>query len=483
MNEFSHSPLLNQIYLNSKKTPEKIALICGDVQVSYSLLMEMIFDTAYFLNEQGIRKGDYVALSAQKEIGFIYVYFASHILGAINVIVDSESNPEKLKYILDLVNPKIVFGFNWEKCVSFQYKDIKRVGKREIDNNFSKDDVAEIVFTTGTTGKPKGVQLTHYNIFSSANNINSFIGNIENDVEILGLPLCHSFGLGRLRCTLVKGGTMILLGSFANIKVFFQAIEKYNVTGFGLVPSVWAYIRKFSGMRISKYSNQFHYIEIGSAAMPIESKKELCEIFPNTRICMHYGLTEASRSSFLEFHSDYDRLSSIGKPVCECVEIKVFDDAGVEIPSGETGELCIKGNMVMKSYYLPADNIHAFWGEYFRTGDLGYKDNNGYFYLVSRKKEIINVGGKKVSPVEVENAICALGVQDCACVGISDPNGILGEVVKAYIQRDGCSISFSEIKQSLEEKLEPYKIPVEYEWIEEIPKTSSGKKQRLYLKK
>ena len=301
-------------------------------------------------------------------------------------------------------------------------------------------------------------------------------------MEVLGLPLCHSFGLGRLRCTLIKGATMVLVGSFANLKLFFNAMDEFHATGFGMVPAVWAYIRKFSGTRISKFAGQLKYIEIGSAAMPIDSKKELCELFPNTRICMHYGLTEASRSAFMEFHENMDRLNTIGKPVSAKVDIRIFDENGKMLPDGEQGEICVKGNMVTKSYYRPEENANAFFGDYFRTGDVDYRDTDGNFYLAGRRKELINVGGKKVSPQEVEDAVCSLGVEDCICVGMEDPNGILGEVPKVYIVRNGTDMPFDEIRRKLVPLLEDYKIPAAFDWIDEIPKTSSGKKQRLSLR-
>ena len=485
MMNIDHSPLLSAIKNNAKRNPDKLAVcVCGGEGVSYSQLLTNIERTAAYLHSNNLRTGDCIAISAQKDLEFIYVYFAAHALGVINIVVDAESNRQKLDYILDLMEPRLAFGFECTQCRCISYKEINYDCPEVSEvTNLTKDDVADLIFTTGTTGAPKGVQLSHFNIFSSADNINQFIGNTENEIEVLGLPLCHSFGLGRLRCTLIKGATMVLVGNFANLKVFFNAIEQYQATGFGMVPAVWAYIRKFSGTRISKYASQIKYIEIGSAAMPLSSKEELCDLFPNTRICMHYGLTEASRSTFMEFHECRDRLSSIGKPVCDKVDVRVFGEDGKELADGETGELCVKGNMVMKGYCQKDADKDAWFGKYFRTGDCGYRDSEGWLYLISRKKEIINVGGKKVSPVEVEDAICMMdGVEDCICIGVADPDGVLGEVVKCYVQREGCSLSIEEIRHGLEGKLESYKIPAIWEWIDVIPKTSSGKKQRLQLK-
>ena len=178
------------------------------------------------------------------------------MIGAVNVVLDPEANEKRLEYIRSLTKPKMVID-------SLEMVD----GTNPIPiDGLSQNDIADIVFTTGTTGVAKGVCLSHFNIFSSANNINGFIGNGSEEIEILALPLCHSFGLGRLRCTLLKGATLVVLPSFANVKAFFAAIEKYHATGFGMVPAVWAYIRKFSGIRIAKYAPQIKYIEIGSAA-------------------------------------------------------------------------------------------------------------------------------------------------------------------------------------------------------------------------
>lgn len=482
-NRFSHSLLLQALVRHVEERPDKIAIVAGAQEVTYAELLRNAERGATYIGSLGITTGDRIVLSAHKDIRFVYLYLGAQMLGVVNVIVDAASNEERLQYIEDATQPKCCFGYQ-STCfpsVLFDDIDFTTICGNAPSVELKPDDTAEILFTTGTTGNPKGVCLSYANICGAAQNINDYIRNTVDDVEILGLPICHSFGLGRLRCNLLTGATIILLGNFANVRQFFKAIEQYHATGFGVVPAAWAYIRKISGRRMEKYAQQIRYIEIGSAAMPMETKRELLEMFPYTRICMHYGLTEASRNCFVEFH-DQAHLDSIGQPVCDKVDVRIFDANGSLVDDGQTGELCVKGNMVMKCYLREEDTRLAFFGEYFRTGDTGYKSADGYLYLLGREKELINVGGKKVSPMEVEDVICSLGVGDCVCVPIKDPQGIMGEVVKCYVLRGSTQLCFEQITEALKERLEPYKRPVCFEWIDEIPMTASGKKQRINLK-
>jgi len=482
---YEHSPLLKAVMLNTEKYSGKTAIIMNGQEVSYGELGTNIRKAANVLKNMGLRAGDRIILSAHKEVEYVYLYFGAHIIGVTNVIVDADSHEERLRYMEDKIQPACCFGYKSKRFRSNLFNELNLAGAEQLsttDGQLSSSDIAEILFTTGTTGAPKGVCLSYNNIYASASNINGFIGNGADDIELLCLPICHSFGLGRIRCALVKGATIVILDNFANIRAFINALEQYNITGFGVVPAAWAYIRKMSGTRIAKYAGQIRYIEIGSAAMPLDTKKEMLEMFPNTRICMHYGLTEASRNCFQEFH-DVEHLSSIGKPVCDKVDVKIFDENGKESATSEKGEICVKGNMVMSRYMEESDTVNAFFGDYFRTGDCGYKDRNGNIYLLGREKEMINVGGKKVSPMEVEDAIMALGVGDCVCVPMKDEQGIMGELVFCYILKGSTSLTFEEIAEKLSGKLEYHKLPVAYDWIDNIPVTASGKKQRLQIRK
>lgn len=466
--------------------PDKPAVKSGKKSATYLQLCQRVLGARdYFVNQLMLNAGDTIVLAAGKQIEFVYAYFGAHLAGLKVVPVDPATNPDRMAFIIKQTGASLLVGFDGIE------NNIRTIGLKEFEelaSGFSVpsfpdgNQIADILFTTGTTGKPKGVTLTYDNEAAAARNINEFIGNTGKDIELLALPVSHSFGLGRVRCSLYQGATLILLGSFANVKKLYRTIEEENVTGFTMVPASWRYLKKLTGNKLGDFRYQLRYIEMGSAFFSKEEKDELAGILPDTRVCMHYGLTEASRSTFMEFHQDASHMDSVGK-ASPHTEIKILDENGVECEAGNEGEICIKGEHVTHGYLdLPVGD--SFFGDYFRTGDWGYKTEDGYVYLISRKKELINVGGKKVSPIEVEEQLLKIpGVEDCACIGVPDDNEVLGEVVKAFIVKEkGSEITFADIDEQLTGKLESYKIPVCYEWIDDIPKTQNGKIQRGLLK-
>lgn len=469
-----------------QQTPDKVALISGDTEVTYVQMWRNCLKAAYKLrNTYHLKKGDRVVLSAAGNIEFAYVYFGVHLAGGICVPVDPDTNQTRFSHIEAATSPACVIGtlHNVDKK-TIDFAEVTDCGLIAEYTAPALTDISDILFTTGTTGAPKGVALSYLNIAAAARNINEYIGNTAEDVELLALPVSHSFGLGRLRCSLSKGATVVMLGTFANVKKFFGEMKRCNVTIFGMVPASWGFLKKMSGKYIGRFADQLRFIEIGSSFMPIEDKQLLMDLLPNTRICMHYGSTEASRSAFMEFHSYKENLMTAGH-ASPHTEIRIFSSEGHQLPLGEEGEVCVKGEHVTCSYWneSPERFVSDFYDGYFRTGDCATMDEDGNIYLKSRIKEMINVGGKKVAPMEVEDILNTIpGIKESACIGIPDPGVVLGEVVKAFVVADG-SLTDEEIMEQLRSQLEVYKLPVEIERINEIPKTSSGKIQRLKLKK
>ena len=477
-----------QIYQNSVKIPEHVALIAGEQQVTYARMWERCLLVATNVRKKyNLKQGDRIIMAATANIDFIYAYFGIHMAGGVCVPIDPDTNQTRFEFIFQATNPVCTMG------VLHKVKDYSVIPFNDLLTESDKLDeyqtpdseqIADVLFTTGTTGAPKGVALNYRNLTAAALNINTFIKNTADDVELLALPVSHSFGLGRVRCVLSKGGSLVLLGTFASMKKFFGQMEQFQCTGFGMVPAGWGYIKKMSGRKIGQFADQLKYIEIGSSFMSVEDKKLLCELLPNTRICMHYGLTEASRLAFMEFHSEHDKLETAGT-ASPNVEVAIFDNEGKRLPAGGEGEVCVKGEHVTCSYWNETSDRfqNDFYDGYFRTGDCGFLDEQGYIHLKSRIKEMINVGGKKVSPMEVEDILNTIpGIIESACVSMPDPEGVLGELVKAFIVCNDDSLTDAVILEALRPKLEVYKLPAVIERIAEIPKTASGKIQRLKLK-
>ena len=474
-----------QILDHVQSTPDKVALIAGETEVTYRQMWDRCLTAAAALkNKYNLQKGDRVIISAAGNIEFVYAYFGIHIAGGICVPIDPDTNRTRFDYIAKSTRPVCVIGTLHNVLQeTVPFADVTEGDEQAEYQVPESGQVADILFTTGTTGAPKGVALSYANLAAAANNINTFIRNTKDDVELLALPVSHSGGLGRMRCSLSMGATVVMLGTFANVKRFFGEMKRCHATMFAMVPASWGFLKKMSGKYIGKFAEQLKFIEIGSSFMPVEEKQFLMDMLPNTRICMHYGSTEASRSAFMEFHACKDNLTTAGHASPNC-EIKIFSSAGKPMPAGEAGEVCVKGEHVTCSYWNePPERFAAdFYDGYFRTGDCATMDTDGNIYLKSRIKEMINVGGKKVAPMEVEDILNTIpGIKESACVGIPDPGIVLGEVVKAFIVADE-SLTDEEIMRQLRPQLEVYKLPVEIERISEIPKTSSGKIQRLKLK-
>ncbi len=320
--------------------------------------------------------------------------------------------------------------------------------------------------------------LTHRNIAQAAININAFVGTRGDDCEVMPLPLCHSFGLGRLRVMALAGHCLLLMPGMRNPAAVLQQVLHAKATGLALVPAGFDLILRMTRDRFGDARGHLRYVEIGSAAMPLTTRMRLAELLPDTRLCHHYGLTEASRAAFLEYHADREHLSSIGRPSPN-VEMAVRDDEGNDLPDGEQGQIVVRGRMVMRRYWKQPELTHSVLRDgWLSTGDRGWRDAGGYYHLTGRTADVVNVGGRKVSPEEIEEVLDAHpAVVESACAGVADPQGIVGECIKALV------VLRSEVRDEqlidwLRQRLEEYKIPRIWQRVERIARTESGKIQR-----
>lgn len=452
-------------------TPEKVVIQDKDRAITSSVFLSDIYNAASGLRAKGVLSESNVILHASTSYAFICCYFAIHYLGARCVVVDSDSELSFLQFIEDKVQPCCIISSPEALLLPANRNNGGECQARS-------SSVADVIFTSGATGEPKGVALSHQQIFDSTINIIDKVGNGGADSELLLMPLSHSFGLGRMRSALFAGTVVVVGYPLNRIKQVFEAITKHNITGFGIVPAAWEFIIVMSRDLISKYSSQLKYIELGSACFSIENKQMMRNWFPETNLLLHYGLTEVSRALFSRIHLDPDESSGL---LGAGADVRILDEYSRVVESGVEGEIALRSDWMFSEYFdNPELTKTSFTDGFFRTGDLGVIKGE-YLYLRGRLKEVINVGGKKVNPNDVELVLKSMElISDCACVSYADP--LMGEVVKAFIVFSENGVySDQEIKNYLQDKLPNHMRPQYYDAIEFIPRTSNGKIQRSKL--
>jgi long-chain acyl-CoA synthetase len=481
--------ILDHLFGAERATPAKAAVIRDEVVLSYQALADRVRSSAAGMVAMGVRPGDRVALAAASTPEFVAAYLGVQLAGGVVVPVAPRALPELVGQICTLAEPTLVVGLPTSMGSTVSYGDLLAAPGTAVPATppagIGPESPADLLFTTGSTGRPKGVLLSHRAIETAARHISEFLGQNGDDVEVLPLPLAHSFGLGRVRCCLYRGSTLVLVEGTSVFADAMRAIRRHGATGYSSVPSGYSALFQSQGDVLGEFSGQLRYLEIGSAPMSLEHKQRLMRLLPDTRICMHYGLTEASRSAFIEFHESRDRLDSIGRP-SPGVEIQIVDERGVPLPAGVEGQIAIRSDATMIGYWKAEDETRRCLVDgLLVSGDRGHCDADGYLYLSGRQMELINVGGRKVAPAEIEAILGQYpAIADCACVGMPDPAGITGQVVKALVvARDAAARPTNQdLARHLRGRIEPYKMPRAFEWVDAIPRSESGKILRKRLR-
>tara|TARA_B110000858_G_scaffold165465_1_gene192119 strand:- start:4794 stop:6227 length:1434 start_codon:yes stop_codon:yes gene_type:complete len=468
--------ILEKIFSHAICDPFQIAISQKEETKSYAVLSTDIKLTASKLISKGVDKQQCVMVSASNDYCFICCYFAIHLIGAKVIIFAPDIDIQHKNSIRKTTKPSLLI----DNCSSFSRNiaDYDEYASNQICNH----SISDIMFTSGTTGKAKGVPLTHNQILGSTKHIIKAVKNTNADTELLLMPLSHSFGMGRMRTTLFAGGTLILGYRLQRLKSIFKAMELHNVTGLGLVPSAWKFITNISGNFITKYATQLKYIELGSAHLTLEEKSELTLWFPDTHLVMHYGLTEVSRALYTNLHIDDHRATGL---ICNDSEVKIINENQEFLNDNETGEILLKAPWMLDEYYNNHKlNEKNFLNGYIKTGDQGYLNGN-YLFLTGRILEMINVGGKKVSPYYIEQIINNFDfVKESACVGL--PDKVSGELVHAFIVLNP-NINIEEkaatdqLEKNISSMLQVYMRPSSYNYLGSLPKTPTGKIQRMKL--
>jgi len=492
---------------NYKQRPYQIAIVYNNNTYSYTDIWVDAKKLAYWFDvnlESHARMGIILDNSYEAILAIYGIVLSNRIC----VPIDTDMHEGNIRYIIDdasisliltsskyldkveKVNKKNKFKIILADSYKYgmKYNSIERIIQNINTDHFkesvkaSDSSIAFILYTTGTTGPKKGVMLSHGNLLAATRNINKFMRIGPWAVESLPMRLSHSFGFARLRCVFDVGGTVILENGLLRPERLLSNMLYYEANAISSVPAGFAIIFDYYKDMFEKIGSQIKYIEIGSAFMRKNHKDMLIELCPDARICMHYGLTEASRTTFIEFHSEKGKLHTVGKPTPN-VEIRIIDNDGNTLSVNETGEILVKGGMVMQGYWnkkkMTNKSLTSGW---LHTSDIGMIDTDGYLHLLGRNKEIINIGGLKVAPGEVEEILLKYdGIAEVAVVGMKSSDDISYEMIKAFIVTDDDKLSIKDLEKFCLENMESYKLPTKFEIVESLPKTASGKIQRHLL--
>jgi long-chain acyl-CoA synthetase len=346
-----------------------------------------------------------------------------------------------------------------------------------------KEDLADIIFTSATTGKPKGVMLTHKNLWGiRKNRINRFSINGDT-VWLIATPLNHVGSIGVVNSALSTGGTIVLIDGANSLSAVYNAIKNNNVTLSVFPPSAIHIFFKLTHDNIFPLLGSLKMLGVDSALVPLAMRKKLIESLHNTEVFTGFGMTEASHSISINL-SKGKKIESVGKAL-PGVEAKIVAGSDTIESNGlKYGRLAIRGDMVMKGYWKDeARTKEALVDGWFITNDLVHIDNEGYIFLFGRVDDVINIGGKKTSPAELEDAVNSYDdILESCCIAVPDPLGVLGQVPVVFITvKDKTRYSEKHLSEYLKSRMESYKIPHKIILIDEIPKNAMGKFLRKEL--
>ena len=454
------------IYQHSISRADKIAIIAPDMTVNYKDFWHIINVTAQKLIEKGLKEGQRVILEASHSVEFMTVCYAVHLAGGVHVPVENGAPAERVEEITKEIEPSMVItGEHPLEYFGLTLNDLFDLPQAEL--GFPREEMLqEILFTTGTTGKSKGVMITHYGQMNMCVSQNAVVDFSIDNVWLIPTPMNHAAGLRKTHMSMVRGSQVVLMNGFTNLKQFFANIRDYGVTSIYLPPAGVHYILMLASKELAKYDEQLDFLYSSSAALPGGDKEKLISVLPTVRKFDAYGGSEVGAVCYIDYNANRDNTKCVGKPN-PGVEVFIVDEDynRIEATEDNPGIIAIRSNTVTAGYWNePEITANTIIDGVIYMTDLGYLEN-GYLYLVGRRDDVINVGGLKIAPTEVEDVVLRHEtVDECVCIPYEDKR--FGRVVKLLVKvKGGC-------------ELEDYKVPKFIEAVDEIPRTFNGKIDR-----
>lgn len=487
---------------------DRIALIAGETRRTFAGLDRDSTAVARALQDQGVGRGDRVAVMLDNSVEYAAALFGIAKAGAVYVPVNTSTKPDKLAYVLNDCGVRALFAPTalartvlpalagspavqhvfWvgagvpDDAPGVAYDDaLARGGAPLAPTGTIDQDLAAIAYTSGTTGRPKGVMLTHANLVSTTRAIAKYLGNTPDDVVMCVLPLTFGYGLSQVLTGALIGFTVVLERSFTFPRDTLARMVQHRITGLPGVPTFFSTLLGMETLAGADLS-ALRYITNAAAPLPVAHIQRLTELFPRAAFHSMYGATECStRIATLDPRRLADKTGSVGRAIPNC-ETLVVDDDGNPVGPRTVGELVVRGANVMRGYWnLPEETAKRLKGGRFHTGDLFMTDEDGFLHFVGRKDDVFKCRGEKVSPKEIEAVLFELdAVAEAAVIGV--PDAADGVAVKAYlVPRDGATLSEAQVRQHCRGRLEGHLVPKFIELRETLPKTDSGKIRRFLL--
>jgi acyl-CoA synthetase (AMP-forming)/AMP-acid ligase II len=479
----------------------KPALVFKDRSVTFGELKAKVFSLALGFRNLGVGRGKKIALFLPNCPEYVYSYLASFLLGAVVVPLDFLLKADELTSCLSHAEVDLVIALakpdlDW-KAIRSGVPSIKKVialgaefeslyvkGDSPLLNNDTGTtpndaDPALIMYTSGTTGQPKGILLTYKHLQGSPQAMKYFVDLSDRDVKLCAIPLSHIGGFIYIQNCIIFGITLVLMDRFHPME-FLKNITQYKVTCFHIVPPMYTAMLTVKNIDQFDLASLRWVVVFGAPSSPdiLERFHKCC---PNAKLLNGWGMTETCPPNTVTPLNN-PKIESVGKPAPNC-EIAIVDDEDKPLPTGRVGEIVIRGWVVMQEYYKdPQGTLAAKRGGWFHTGDLGRFDNEGFLYIVGRKKEMIKVAGQIVYAPEVEAALCKHeAILEAAVIGVADD--MRGEAVKAFVVlKEGFKVEPLDIKYFAKEHLANFKVPHTIEIKKELLKNRTGKIDKELLK-
>ena len=481
---------------------DKVALVRGAERVTFATLDRRANHFAHALVAQGLARGDRVIVFGDNTLETVIAFWAVLKANAVVSIVSPQTKTDKLAYYLKdcraafLVTDELLRPVWQEAAPRSPHLKGTIVGPQDPAFAGERDappprrgldvDLAAIVYTSGSTGDPKGVMLTHRNMLAAAASITSYLQMREDDIVMNVLPLAFDYGLYQVIMAARVGARVVLERSFAFTAQFLALMVDEGVTGFPGVPTIFAVLADLKNLKEYDFS-RVRFVTNTAAALPEKHIRFLRELFPAARIYSMYGLTECKRCTYLPPEDLERKPGSVGIAIPN-TELWIVDAEGRRVGPDTVGQLVIRGATVMRGYWekpeataeklrpgpLPGEMV-------LYTGDYCRLDDEGYLYFVGRMDDIVKSRGEKVAPKEVEQAICEIpGVREAAVIGV--PDDILGHAIKAFVVLDGGGqLTGKDIQRECQARLESFMVPKYVEIVPDLPRTATGKVRKTDL--